>query len=198
LKRPRRGAKQFDIIVVGTSLGGLNALRKLLSGLPRDFPAPVAVVQHRHKASNEALTGILQRESEMRVTEAEDRQPIEAGRVYLAPADYHLFVERGTFTLSVDAAELYSRPSIDVLFESAADAYGEGVIGVVMTGANADGARGAREIKKRGGVVVVQDPATAEAPAMPQATIDAVQVDQILPLEGIAPFLLTQCQPIAP
>jgi two-component system chemotaxis response regulator CheB len=198
LKRPRRTAKQFDIVVVGTSLGGLSALRKLLSGLPKGFPAAVAVVQHRHRASNEALAVILQKGSEMRVTEAEDRQPIEAGRVYLAPADYHLFVEPGTFTLSVDVAELYSRPSIDVLFESAADAYGEGVIAVVMTGNNADGARGAREIKKRGGLVVVQDPATAEAPAMPKATIDAVQVDQILPLEGIAPFLLTQCKPIAP
>jgi two-component system chemotaxis response regulator CheB len=198
LRRPRRSAKQFDLVVVGTSLGGLTALRQLLAALPKTFPVPVAVVQHRHKASNEALALILQKGTPMRVTEAEDRQPIEAGRVYLAPADYHLFVEPGTFTLSVDAAELYSRPSIDVLFESAADAYGEGVIGVVMTGANADGARGAREIKKRGGLVVVQDPATAEAPAMPQATIDAVQVDQILPLEGIAPFLLTQCKPTAP
>jgi two-component system chemotaxis response regulator CheB len=198
MRRPRRTTRQFDLVVVGTSLGGLNALRKLLAGLPKHFPTPVAVVQHRHKASNEGLALILQRDAKLRVIEAEDRQPIEPGRVYLAPADYHLMVERGTFTLSVDAAELYSRPSIDVLFESAADAYGEGVIGVVMTGANSDGARGAGQIKKRGGMVVVQDPATAEAPAMPQATVDAVHVDQILPLDEIAPFLLMQCKPGAP
>jgi two-component system chemotaxis response regulator CheB len=136
----------------------------------------------------------LRRRTNLKVVDAEDKQWIKPGHVYLAPANYHLLVERGAFSLSVDDAVSYSRPSIDVLFESAADAYGASVAAVVLTGANSDGARGVKAIKKRGGFVVVQDPKTAEAPSMPTAAIAAARVDQILPLERIGPFLLELCR----
>ena len=186
--------RRFDLIVIGCSRGGLNALQKIFSALTNDFCIPIAIVQHRHKASNEGLPEHLRRSTNLCVVDVEDKQWIKPGCVYLAPADYHLLVEHGTFNLSVDAAVAYSRPSIDVLFESAADAYRDRLIGVVLTGANADGARGAQRIKRRGGFVIVQDPATAEAPAMPQATIDLVRVDRILPLERIGPFLVELCR----
>jgi len=188
-------AKKFELIVVGTSLGGMHALQAILRALPGTFPVPLAVVQHRHRASNEGLPAFLRREADLKVVDAEDKQPIRKGSVYLAPANYHLLVERGTFSLSVDEAVAYSRPSIDVLFESAADAYGATVAAVILTGANEDGARGAERIKKRGGFVIVQDPNTAEAPAMPQGAIDRVRVDRILPLDRIGPFLIELCGP---
>ena len=194
--QPRRPpARSPEIIVMGTSMGGLNALQVILSALPNGFCVPIVVVQHRHKASSDALAVVLKRKSsKLCVVDAEDRQRIAQGCIYLAPADYHLYVERGEFSLSTDAAESYSRPSIDVLFESAADAYGEGVLAVLLTGANQDGARGLKAIKRRGGYIVVQDPATAEAPAMPTAGIAAVEVDQILPLQRIGQFLADRCR----
>ena len=182
--------KPPELIVIGCSMGGMNALRMIFHSLPGDFPIPVAVVQHRHKASNEGLPSFLRRSSDLCVVDVDDKQFIKPNCIYMAPADYHLLVERGVFHLSIDAAVAYSRPSIDVLFESAADAYGDGVVGVILTGANHDGARGAARIKARGGMVIAQDPKTAEAPRMPQATIDAVRVDRILPLERIGPFLV--------
>jgi two-component system chemotaxis response regulator CheB len=186
-------AKKFDLVVIGCSLGGMTALETVLRALPRTFPVPLAVVQHRHRASNESLPAFLRRKTDLKVVDAEDKQPIKKGAAYLAPANYHLLVERGEFHLSVDEAVAYSRPSIDVLFESAADAYGETLAAVVMTGANDDGARGADRIKKRGGFIIAQDPATAEAPAMPQATISRVRVDRVLPLDRIGPFLVELC-----
>jgi len=182
-----------EIIVVGCSLGGMKALQEILSALPDDFCIPLAVVQHRHKQSNEGLPEFLRRTSKMPVVDVEDKQWIKPGTVYLAPANYHLLVEKGVFNLSVDEAVQYSRPSVDVLFESAADAYGSRVIGVVLTGSNVDGTRGAKRIKSRGGIVIAQDPATAEAPQMPKGVIDAGAVDQILPLQGIAPYLVERC-----
>jgi two-component system chemotaxis response regulator CheB len=184
---------QYEIIVVGCSLGGMRALQEILAGLPDDFCIPIAVVQHRHKQSNEGLPEFLRRASIMPVVDVEDKQWIKPGTVYLAPANYHLLVEKGVFNLSVDDAVHYSRPSVDVLFESAADAYGAGVIGVVLTGSNVDGTRGASRIKSRGGIVIVQDPSTAEAPQMPKGVIDSGAVDQILPLQAIAPYLVEQC-----
>lgn len=186
--------KSAELIVIGCSLGGMHALQTILASLSNDFCVPIAVVQHRHKASNEGLPSYFRRTTNLKVVDVEDKQWIKPGTIYLAPADYHLLVEHGAFSLSVDAAVGYSRPSIDVLFESAADAYRGHLIGIVLTGANADGARGAQRIKRRGGFVIVQDPATAEAPAMPQAAIDAVRVDRILPLERIGPFLAELCR----
>jgi two-component system chemotaxis response regulator CheB len=180
----------IEIVVIGTSLGGMRALSMLLSSLPADFTPPIAVVQHRHKASNEGLPAYLRTQTKLPVLDVDDKLFIRPGRVYLAPADYHLLVEHGSFDLSVDPAVSHSRPSVDVLFESAADAYRAGVVGIILTGANMDGARGVRRIKQQGGFVIVQDPSTAEAPDMPQAAIDAVRVDRILPLERIGPFLV--------
>ena len=184
----------FDLIVVGCSLGGMNALQVILGALPPSFCVPIVVAQHRHKASNEGLPAYFRRRTSLKVVDADDKQWIKPGHVYLAPADYHLLVAKGELNLSVDEAVRFSRPSIDVLFESAADAYGKRLLGIVLTGSNADGARGATRIKLRGGKVLVQDPATAEAAAMPQAAIDAVRVDQILPLDQIASFLTDKCQ----
>ena len=187
-------ARQYELIVIGCSLGGMHALQLILGTLPKDFPVPIAIVQHRYKTSGDALPDYFGRHTELAVVDAVDKQWIKPGTIYLAPADYHLLVERGEFSLSVDEKVEYSRPSIDVLFDSAADAYGPAVIGVVLTGSNADGAHGAKRIKLRGGFVVVQDPKTAEAPEMPQAAIVAVGVDRILPLERIGPFLVELCR----
>jgi two-component system chemotaxis response regulator CheB len=182
--------KRPSIIVIGTSLGGFKALEIVLGGLPSDFQTPIAVVQHRHKASNEILGSFLERATKLKIADAEDKQPIKGNRVYLAPANYHLLVEGNTFALSVDDPIQYSRPSIDVLFESAADACGDEVVGVVLTGANEDGARGAKRIKEAGGIVLVQDPKTAEAPEMPSAAIRCTKVDRILPLVEISQYLI--------
>ena len=183
-----------ELIVVGCSLGGMYALEKILKTLPKEFCVPIAVAQHRHKKSNEGLPAFLRRVTPMEVVDADDKQRIEPGKVYLAPADYHLLVEKGEFQLSVDDLVRHSRPSIDVLFETAADAYGPNLIGIVLTGANDDGAAGARRIKKRGGVVIAQDPKTAEATQMPEAAIATGAVDQILRLEDIATFLAERCR----
>lgn len=185
--------KKFELIVMGTSLGGMRALQIVLGALPSTFIVPIAIVQHRYKTSNEGLPQYLRRVSKLKVVDADDKEWIRPGTVYLAPADYHLLVERGEFSLSVDATVAHSRPSIDVLFESASDAYRDKLLGVVLTGNNADGAAGAKKLKSRGGFLVVQEPSTAEAPSMPQAAIDAARVDRILPLDRIGPFLVELC-----
>ena len=183
--------RPYELIVMGCSMGGMRATEIILGALPADFPLPIVLVQHRYRTSNELLPSILRRHTQLSVVDADDRQQIHQGTVYLAPADYHLFVERGgELRLSVDARVEYSRPSIDVLFESASDAYQQALIGVVLTGANSDGANGAALIKKRGGFVVVQDPETAEAPEMPSAAIAKTRVDRVLPLDRIGPFLV--------
>jgi len=190
--------RRYELIVVGCSMGGMRAMQTILEALPGDFPVPIVIVQHRYRTSNEALPSFLRRHTKLAVVDADDKQWIHRGTVYLAPADYHLLIEknaeRGELSLSVDERVEYSRPSVDVLFVSAADAYGGGVIGVVLTGANADGAVGAKRIKSHGGFVVVQDPESAEAPAMPRAAIAAAAVDRILPLERIGPFLIELCR----
>jgi len=192
--RPRDPVTTYELLVVGCSLGGMQALSAIFEALPEEFCVPIVVAQHRHKASNEGLPAFFRRHTALRVADAEDKERLEPGHVYLAPADYHLLVAAGELHLSVDDAVRHSRPSIDVLFESAADAYGEHLIGLVLTGANADGAHGAQRIKQRGGLVVVQDPATADARVMPDSVIAAVQVDRILPLEGIASYLADVCR----
>lgn len=205
----------FNIVVVGTSLGGLRALEILLAGLPGDFSLPVAVAQHRHIESDHLLPTFLQRFSRLPVVEAEDKQPIDLGQVYLAPADYHLLIEAGGdgtpqphFALSTDPPVVYARPSIDVLFESAANTYAERTIGVILTGASHDGAQGLATIKAYGGIAIVQEPQTAECPVMPKAalaklvpqggvvetSIAELGVDWVLPLAEIAPALVTLSQ----
>ncbi|MGA9382651.1 MAG: chemotaxis protein CheB [Phormidium sp.] len=182
----------FKIVVIGASLGGLNALEVILSQLPKNLPVAVAIAQHRHKSSDGELIACLQETSQLPVKEAEDKQPIIPGIVFLAPADYHLLVESGYFALSTDAPVTFARPSIDVLFESAADAYGEQVIGMILTGASSDGAKGLAKIQSHGGMAIVQKPATADCSVMPEAAIKAVKMPKILPLAEIAIFLTFQ------
>jgi two-component system chemotaxis response regulator CheB len=183
----------FEIVVVGTSYGGLSALQIVLPALAKDFPLPLVVVQHRGKDSDN-LCEFLQRHSALPLGEPNDKEAIAPGRVYLAPRDYHLLIERDGFALSTEAPVGYARPSVNVLFESAAEIYQERVIGVVLTGANTDGARGLAKIKAYGGLCVVEDPAGAESRGMPQAAIAATPVDAILPLPRIAPYLNQLCQ----
>jgi two-component system, chemotaxis family, protein-glutamate methylesterase/glutaminase len=175
---------------MGSSWGGLHALETVLSGLPPEFRTPIVIAQHRSVDSvSSALPRMLSVRSGLDVSEAGDKEPIEAGRVYLAPADYHLLVEPEGFALSTDDMVQHSRPSIDVLFDSAADTYAGGLVGVVLTGANADGAYGLARVKRRGGATIVQDPATAEKREMPDAAIATGCADHVLALEEIAPKL---------
>jgi two-component system chemotaxis response regulator CheB len=169
------------MIVIGASLGGLKALVTMLRGVPPTFATPVAVVLHRHKDSDGMLLEMLNSESPLRAGEPLDKEPILPRRVYVAPPDYHLLVEPAHFSLSVDEPVRFARPSIDVLFESAADAFGSRAIAIILTGANSDGSEGAARIKARGGRVIVQDPTTAEAPQMPQAVLARLRPDYILP-----------------
>jgi two-component system, chemotaxis family, protein-glutamate methylesterase/glutaminase len=179
-----------QIIVIGTSFGGLNALQVLLAGLPKDFPVPIAVVQHRGKNSDDGLCEYLQMHSKLIIKEPEDKESVKAGNVYIAPSDYHLLIDEENFALSTEAPVWYARPSIDVLFESAADTFKEKTTGIILTGANKDGAKGLSRIKAYGGLAIVEDPSTAKSSVMPEAAIEATKVDQILPLAGIATYLV--------
>lgn len=180
----------YKIVAIGASLGGLHALEMILAGLPQDFPMAVAIAQHRHKSSDGELVDHLQRQSVLPVVEAADKQVIVGGKIYLAPADYHLLVEPGWFALSTEAPVTYARPSIDVLFESTADAFGDRAIGVILTGASSDGSQGLAKIQAYGGIAVVQEPKEATCRTMPDAAIAAVSGAKILPLLKIAPFLM--------
>lgn len=188
---------RYDLIVVGASWGGLHAVGEILHSLPEDTDVPVVVAQHRRvEAVEGGLAGLLRNRTRLPVTDVTDKDPIEPGRVYLAPPDYHLLVQRGYFSLSIDDKVNFARPSIDVLFQSAADAYRERLIGVILTGANEDGAAGLARIKELGGVAVVQEPATAERHEMPRAALAATHADAVLPLEEIGPFLYgLVCEP---
>ncbi len=180
----------YDLVAMGASWGGLHAVETVLSGLPDGFRTPIAIAQHRAPGSGSgALPRVLSLRSGVQVHEAGDKDPIEPSGVYVAPPDYHLLVEPGGFALSIEEHVQYSRPSIDVLFDSAADTYGESLIAVILTGANEDGAYGLTRVKRRGGVTIAQDPATAERRDMPAAAIATGAVDHVLPLEEIGPKL---------
>lgn len=180
-----------QLVLIGASLGGLSAIPVILGGLPRDFPNPIVIVQHRAILSDDSgLVEAMQRGCPLMVREVEDKDRLAAGRVYLAPADYHLLIEGDHMTLSTEARVLHARPSIDVLFDSAAESHADRVVGVILTGASRDGVLGAQKIKQRGGIVVVQDPATAECKVMPAAAIAGVAVDRVLSLEQIAQYLV--------
>jgi two-component system, chemotaxis family, protein-glutamate methylesterase/glutaminase len=180
----------YELVCIGASWGGLHAVGRILADLPEEIDLPIVIAQHRHPDSLEStLAELLSLRIGRPVLDVEDKMPIERRHVYVAPRDYHLLVQRGSFALSVEGRVQYSRPSIDVLFESAADAYGSAVIGIILTGANEDGAAGLAKIKRRGGVAVIQDPAGAMRRAMPDAAIAATAADAILPLEEIGKFL---------
>ncbi len=182
----------YDAIVIGVSFGGLQALLSLLPSLGADFPVPIMVVQHHAAQADDFLARHLDSLCQLQVKMAEEKEMAQAGVVYLAPANYHLLVEDNqSLSLSVDEKVNFARPAIDVLFESAADAYGARLVGVVLTGANNDGSKGLRCIKEYGGLAVVQDPQTAEAPSMPEAALAACEVDHVVPLAEIGAFLNT-------
>ena len=182
----------LELVAIGTSLGGLNAVTALLSALPPSLPVPLVIVQHRSVTPDrEGLAVLLQEHTRLTVIEAEDKMPLAAGSVYLAPADYHLLVEsKGIVALSTEAPVRSARPSIDVFFQTAADAYGAALLGVLLTGASADGAEGLASVKARGGRAIVQDPASAECRTMPAAALAATAVDYVLPLSRIGEHLV--------
>ena len=187
-------ARPYDAVVIGVSAGGLQTLKIILPALAADFPLPLVIVQHLSADADSFLVNYLNEISAIAVKEAEDKEPLTAGVAYLAPAGYHLLVELDRrFSLSVDDRVNFARPSIDVLFESAADVFGEKLIGVVLTGANNDGARGLKAIKARGGLAIVQNPRTAEFATIPEAAITATKVDHISDPGMIAPLLARIC-----
>ena len=184
----------YELCVIGASWGGLDAVERLLDGVPERLGLAFVVAQHRGAdAARGMLESLLQPHTRYPVLEPSDKDAIRPEHVYLAPPDYHLLVERGFFALSVDERVQYARPSIDVLFESVADAYAERAIGIVLTGANEDGAAGLARIKERGGVAIVQDPNDALRATMPAAAIAATSADAIIPLAEIGPFLYGLC-----
>jgi two-component system chemotaxis response regulator CheB len=185
----------YDVVVIGASWGGLRAIEQILAGLGEDFPTPIVIAQHRDDDSeDDLLRNLLSRHTPLRVVDADDKAPLAPGTVLLGPPGYHVLVTRdGRVELSVDAPVQFARPSIDVLFETAADAYGPGTLGVLLTGANADGAAGLAEIARRGGYTVVQDPATAERPEMPAAALAAMTPDAVVPLAEMPGLLLRAC-----
>jgi len=185
------GEPRFEAVVIGASAGGLDALSQVLPELPADYALPVMVVMHLPADRNSLLAELLAAKCKVGVREAEDKEPLSAGMVYFAPPDYHLLVESdGRLSLSSDEPVHHSRPAIDVLFESAAEVYGAALIGVVLTGANEDGAAGLRSIEDRGGLALVQEPATAQALEMPRAALQACATARALSLREIATMLL--------
>lgn len=183
--------KRYRIAAIGCSLGGADALKIVLAGLPADFDLSLVLVQHRSRDVGDSKVATrFAAFCALPVLPLEDKEPILPGRVYLAPSDYHVFVEDGTFALSVDERVQFSRPSIDVLFVSLAAEYGRSAIGVLLTGGNRDGAVGLAEIARRGGYTIVQDPRTARMASMPAAALSEGHVDSVLGLEEIGPMLV--------
>jgi two-component system chemotaxis response regulator CheB len=183
-----------ELVCIGASWGGLRAVGQVLSDFPEEIDLPIVIAQHRHPDSQEGtLAELLQLQIDRPVQDVEDKMAIEPRHVYVAPPDYHVLVQRDSFALSVDERVQYARPSIDVMFESAADAYGPGVIGIILTGANDDGAQGLARIKQQGGVALIQDPAGALRRAMPDAAIASTVADAVLPLEDIGKFVYGLC-----
>ncbi|MFH1157249.1 MAG: chemotaxis protein CheB [Pseudomonadota bacterium] len=181
---------QYEAVVIGGSAGGLGALDMILPCLAPGSILAVLIVQHISPGSDDFLARHFGRICSLRVSEPEDKEPILPGNIYIAPPNYHLMVETDrTIALSVDGRVNYSRPSIDVLFETAAQVYQEHLAGLILTGANADGARGLARVKDWGGLALVQNPETAEARTMPESAIRAAAVDHILDLKAIGPFL---------
>lgn len=184
---------EVAIVAIGASLGGLAALQAILPQLPATLGVSIVIVQHRRPDPNSHLVQLLSYSCALRVCEPEDKTKLETGVVYVAPGDYHLLVERGSLALSVDPPVSFARPSIDVLFESVADAYGPEAVAVMLTSSNHDGAAGAAAVKRAGGRVLVQNPRTAEAPAGPQSVLEATRVDQVLEVAEIPKALVKLC-----
>ena len=189
-------SKELSAIVIGTSAGGFQALNSVLAPLPEDFPLPILVVRHQSPDSNDYLVKALQQACRVQVQHAQDGQTPQAGRVYIAPPGRHLRIRPGgKMGLSDDEPVNFSRPSIDVLFSSAAEHYGKSLLAVILTGANSDGAAGVQGVKNHGGCVMVQDPASAHSKEMPQAAQAAVEADWVVWLDQIGPQLWSLTRP---
>ncbi len=179
-------------VAIGASAGAVQALLQILPALPADYPVPVLIVVHVPPDRSNALVALFQGKCRIAVKEAEDKEPAVAGVVYFAPSDYHLLIEAdGSLSLSSDELVNHSRPSIDVLLESSADAFGAGLAGVVLTGANHDGALGLKAVVDAGGVAIVEDPQGAYASAMPEAALRAVASARVLTIDGVTDYLLS-------
>jgi two-component system chemotaxis response regulator CheB len=187
----------YEAIVIGVSSGGMKAMKIMFSLLPENFSTPIIIVQHISAHSDNQWIKLLNDKSNLPIKETDEKEKIERGNVYIAPPNYHLLIEKDkTFSLTIDERVNYARPSIDVMFESAAEAYKNKLIGVILTGSNNDGTKGMKRIQECGGLTIVQDPATAESSYMPASVIAAMQVDYVLPLNGIIALLIkiTQLQ----
>lgn len=181
----------YEAVVIGVSSGGMNAMKVMFSLLPKEFNTPIIIVQHISSQSENLWIRLLNDKSNLYIKEADEKESIEHGKVYIAPPNYHLLIERNkTFSLTIDERVNFARPSIDVLFESAAEAYKNKLIGVILTGSNNDGTNGLKRVKEYGGLTIVQDPATAESNYMPTSAIAAMQMDYILTLENIIKLLI--------
>lgn len=180
----------FSAIAIGVSAGGLHALIHILSELPADYPIPIIVVQHRGKDYKELLEQVMQSKCLLRVKQADEKEEILSGFIYTAPSDYHLLIELDkTFSLTSDVYVKHSRPSINLMFETAAEVYREKLLGIILTGASSDGSEGLLEIKRHGGYTIAQNPSLAEYPYMPQAAIAIGAVEIILSLDDIKHYL---------
>ena len=181
----------YEAIVIGVSSGGLKAMKVMFSILPKDFNTPIIIVQHISPRSDNQWIKLLNDKCNLYLEEADEKEKIRNGKVYIAPPNYHLLIEKDkTFSLTIDERVNFARPSIDVLFESAAEAYKNKLIGVVLTGSNNDGTNGIKRIKELGGLTIVQDPETAESSYMPASAIAAIKPDYILSLEEITDLLI--------
>ena len=178
------------LIILGASRGGLHAIGAVLSALPAGFGVPVLVIQHRAEEEGGRLEQLLDRCGPLTVREVDDKTPLSPGCVHLAPPGYHVLVEDGHLALSTEGRVSHSRPSLDVAFETAAEAFGPALIGVVLTGANEDGAAGLAAVRRRGGIGIVQDPDDSESPAMPAAALAAARPQVVARLEEIGPLLV--------
>jgi two-component system chemotaxis response regulator CheB len=185
--------KSYDLIIIGCSLGGLAATRELLSGIADDCRVPIVLIQHREQRAETSMDNLLRdmlrRFTSRSVEEVEDKTRLKEHCIFLAPADYHLLVEKEYLALSADDPVSYARPSIDVAFDSAARTYGSGVIAVVLTGASRDGADGAASVERRGGLVIIQDPSTAEKDTLPCAALASTRAPKVMPLNEIGPYV---------
>lgn len=186
-------AEPSRMVVMGASAGAIQALGEILPVLPAEFPVPIVVVVHVPADRHNILAPLFAKKCRMQVCEIDDKEMAAPGTVYFAPSDYHVLLEAdGSLSLSSDEPVMHSRPAIDVLFESAADAFGEAIVGIVLTGANADGAVGLKAIADAGGTVIVEDPAFAYADAMPLAALRLVPAARVLVRADIAKFLLEE------
>jgi len=183
---------RYKAVVIGVSAGGMSALGRILPRLPKDFPMPVIIVQHLSPHSDNFMIRHFDRLCQINVKEADEKEAIMPGTAYFAPPNYHLLIETDfTFALSVEERVNFSRPSIDVLFESARDAWYSQLVGIILTGASSDGSKGLKKIKDCGGLAIVQDPQEAEVSVMPESAIRLTKVDKVLKIDDIAAFLLT-------